>query len=271
MFLTPLPTVALGGMEHTWQILIDLMFLDLASLVLADGEPSEKAARARRWLPWVTVLLTSVRYEGLFLLAMVELLLCCRGRWQQGVILAVAGALPITVFGGYAMAKGWYFLPNSLMLKGHVPAVGSWSGIGQMLTREYEIATANPGLVVIILAMAAALVGSVSRHGTVWNRAAVFLMLALGGMALHLELAVVGWFYRYEAYLVALGLVGIGVAVLDGIPRRAGRWAYPAGVALAAVVFGTPLFIRAGRFVQHGPHGGAQRLRATFLHGAICP
>ena len=245
VFLTPLPTVALGGMEHSWQILIDLVFADLASRVLSDGESQEYAARAWRWLPWTAVLLTSVRYEGLFLLATAGLLLWCRRRWRQGVILGVAGALPITVFGVYAIVKGWYFLPTSLMLKGHVPAVSSLSGIGQMLAREYEIATDNPCLGILILAMAAALVGTISRHGTLWNRAAVFLVLALGGMALQLELAMVGWFYRYEAYLVALGLIGVGVAVLDGIPRGAGRWAYPVGVGAAAILFGAPLFVRA--------------------------
>ena len=251
VFLTPLPTLMLMGMEHSWQILIDLIFIDLASRVLADDEPPASAAPARRWLAPTAALLTSIRYEGLFVLGVVGLLLLCRRQWRQAVVVGIAGGLPITVFGVYSLARGWFFLPNSLMLKGTVPPVGTWSGIGRIFTHVYDLVTGHAYLAVLILAMAAALVGAISRHRTLWSRAAVWQVVMLGIMAQHLELVGIGWFHRYEMYLVALGIVSVALAVLDGIPvaeparRHAGQGTYLAGAACAAVMFGAPLVLRA--------------------------
>ena len=64
----------------------------------------------------------------------------------------------------------------------------------------------------------------------------VFVCAAL----LHLPLAKFGWVYRYEAYLVALGVFAIGLALLgrpDGAdtPVRAGRGHGDAALAMMAV------------------------------------
>ena len=275
VFLTPLPTLALMGMEHSWQILIDLIFIDLASRVLADDEPPASTIPARRWLGPMAVLLTSIRYEGLFVLGMVGLLLLCRRQWRQAIMIGIAGALPVTFFGVYSLARGWFFLPNSLMLKGTMPPVGTWAAMGRILTHVYALVTDHAYLAALILAMMAALVGVISRHRTLWSRAAVWQVVMLGVMAQHLELVGVGWFHRYEMYLMALGILGVSLALLDGIPaaepgrRHAGPGAYFA--ACAAMVFGMPLFLRAMdscRVVLAATHNvyEQQFFMARFLH-----
>jgi hypothetical protein len=62
-----------------------------------------------------------------------------------------------------------------------------------------------------------------------------------GAALLHLAFSETGWFYRYEAYLVALGLVVVACQVTDWMPREiafvasVGR-VFPRKVATAALV-----------------------------------
>jgi len=58
------------------------------------------------------------RFEGLFLVATCTLLLLMRRSFLLAASILAAAALPVTVYGLLALAHGWFFLPNSVMLKG---------------------------------------------------------------------------------------------------------------------------------------------------------
>lgn len=73
------------------------------------------------------------RYEGLFLVAAVGLLLLCQRRWLTAVLLGVTATVPIAVFGLFAVSRGWYFLLNSLLMKGNIPPVMTFAAILQYL------------------------------------------------------------------------------------------------------------------------------------------
>ena len=78
VLLVPLPAVVSTGMEHGIQILVTLAFVDVAAKILADDVP---AVGGGGTLIVLGCLLTSVRYEGLFLVGLVGLLLLVRRRW----------------------------------------------------------------------------------------------------------------------------------------------------------------------------------------------
>jgi hypothetical protein len=83
-------------------------------LAAADGD---KGLKFPVVLYVYALLACMIRYEGAFLVGIACLLLLYKRRIPTAFLLGFIGALPIAVFGLYSIAKGSYFLPNSVLLK----------------------------------------------------------------------------------------------------------------------------------------------------------
>ena len=278
---TPLFIVAATGMEHTWQILIDLLFADLALRVLSQDEPASSARRAGQWLPLASCLAVMVRFEGLFFVTIVGLLLLCRGRFWLAVGVGVGAALPLGIFGAYSVSKGWSFLPNSVLLKGGNHSMGPYFlllvaavfaglrwprsvprvlALGVILvalialfppSRAWVVSKYRQNhegyrsllrsyahLIVLVACMTAALYWQLQRRRTLWTSPTLLLCILLVVALQHMAFAGVGWVFRYEAYLMFLGIVALGVAFADAYPEPAAAWAHrsPGWVFVASLV-----------------------------------
>jgi hypothetical protein len=245
---TPLVPVAFTGLEHLLQTLVSLAFVWLAGESLAQARPPWNDSRAIRWLLALSPVLTLVRYEGAFLIAVVSLLFLVRKRVAIAVSLAALGALPIVVSGCIFLAKGWFFLPTSIALKANRPVFSSWNDFSGFLTKGWDTLRDNPHMSVLlgIAALALFLYGRRILEKPAGIMALVFLATA----ALHVQLASLGWFYRYEAYLVCLGII-LAVFLLQEFPwqlflaqRQSAAIPY-AGVAFALLLLGLPVLNRA--------------------------
>ena len=201
VFLTPLPALALVGQEHILHAALTLAF---AGLLTSSGSGPALLVLAP--------LLTAARYEGLFLVLVGCLVLAARRRLRFALVLGAASLLPPIAYGLVSLAHGWYPLPNPVLLKGAlgepltgwrrlglVPFLGGWSELAR-----------TPHLLALVVVAA---IGLLARWRTPSSREGTLLLLFLGPTLLHLQYARTGWFYRYEAYLVALGIVAIGVAL----------------------------------------------------------
>ena len=223
---TPLPLLVLIGMEHCFHSLVSLIFLDLAcrSLAADDHQPV-----LPRWaLPVAAFVLTLARYEGVFLVGATAFLLACRRRWRPAGVVALAAAAPILAFGILSLSQGWPFLPCSVLLKGTRPASLSLPDLLIYAQRGYVQITDNPHMFSLVLALAILLVVRSARGLDFWSYPTLLLALMLAVIAAHLQFAALGWFYRYEGYLVAAGCVAAGVALVDVLPRRPFReWSHP--------------------------------------------
>ena len=210
---TPLPTLVVIGMEHTPHALLSILFVAEASRVLAADD-----AKPRRLL-FLAFLLTSIRFEGLFLIGFVTLLALGRRRFRLAGPVLLAGGLPVFLFGLYAKAHGGLFLPTSVVLKGRHFRFDHASDVGDLLGGDllHKLGTEGHLLSVTLVALVLALVGI--RKDGLFARRNVALVLCVGATLAHVELASLGWFFRYEAYLVALSLTFIGVALADLLPE----------------------------------------------------
>lgn len=222
--LVPLPTLMLSGMEHTLQCLFTLLFLfRFTEWTAAKGRAARKLPPA---LVVYALLMVSIRYEGLFLLAIACGLLAARRRWLPAMLLGGLAVLPVALFGLYSLSKGSYFLPNSVLVKAAGGSSGVFAFLSGILTRLFAgdtvityVATQRLLLVLPLLYLLAAR-----------RRDAVSLLLLLLSLAvlLHLSLASTGWFYRYEAYLVAASVLAGGVWLARQprplFPRQKAGW-----------------------------------------------
>lgn len=225
-----IPAMTLLGMEHTLQIAFTLFFVHGAASFLHSSGKNHL---------WSTVcwaaLMTATRYENVFFIMAAFILLAWQKQFKTAIIIAVAGALPLALFGIYSKLQGGYFIPNSVLIKGNQNLKYFLNGGTSLL----QATTSISGLIVIALVIVYNRLRVKNFDRDFW----ILAMFIIAGL-LHSVLASFGWFYRYEAYLIVLGsfqLCKMALAWwqqhgLEGIRKNI----IPA-LAIAAIMYSLPV------------------------------
>jgi hypothetical protein len=196
--LTPVWTMATLGMEHALQILLSLLFLDLAVSRIAFQKPFDWRILA------ASSLMVSVRYEGLFVIAGASLVLLIQRRWGSVTSLLISAAVPVLLFGFYFHLYGGKLLPNSVLLKG---GASVYRILGFVLL-GFHMAPAM---------LAATWVAWRYRRSIAGSRAKAAIGITVIALWLHFAFASYGWSYRYEAYLIALVVLSWLLLYAEGL------------------------------------------------------
>ena len=225
MALTPMGTLVVLGMEHTAHAAATVAFIALAATWLADDD-AEARVSWRRALPVALLAFSTTlwRYEGMFPVALVVALAFARRRGRLGVMIAAAGALPIVSFGLYAKAHGAHFLPTPVLLKGRHFDWKDLSTIFDLLGGDLLDRFGTEGYALAVAVACAALAFYLTRRDGFWSSNVLALVLTLGMISLHLELASVGWFFRYESYLLVTGVTVVGATLARILPPPRELW-----------------------------------------------
>jgi len=193
--LMPVPVLLFGSMEH---LLHTFIAVGVLALVL------EYEDRFPVWTLFPAgFLLASVRYEGLFEGGLIILWLWSRKKWLNGLLLGGGMLLPVSILGFYSMAQGWFFLPNSLVLKAYGMNVQETGSLAGFLLSLLSKAGSYPHCIVAILALY--LVKDL-KAGKLANHSPWIWIVLLTSIS-HFLLARYGHVYRYEAYLMGLAWI----------------------------------------------------------------
>ena len=247
VFMTPLVPLAFTGMEHVLQILVDLALVFCGAAALANP--------ARAWDKWDTATMAlafaavGVRYEGALIVAVIAVLFAVRGRWLQSVCALAAGALPVVAYGLISVAQGWWFLPNSVWLKGQIGFVQALldplrgravpDPVGRALAILMRQLGQGSHLVALLIVACLLLALRFSdKRKAFWSVRSLMVAILAATTVAHFLVAQTGWFFRYEAYLA--GLLGFAILLLVDAEARTIKelsarplaW----GVAMAMVV-----------------------------------
>jgi hypothetical protein len=88
----PLPGLVFVGQEHILHALVNLTFVALATSFLNHTGRSVREPMFRR-LCVLAVFLPLIRYEALFVVAIVATILIAQRRWMQGIVLGVVAVI----------------------------------------------------------------------------------------------------------------------------------------------------------------------------------
>jgi hypothetical protein len=260
VLLVPLPSVSLSGMEHSLQIALVFAYAIALERVLAE-ETSPLG-----WLCLYGALGSACRYEMLLLALPAGLILLWRKRFRAAIASGLATLMPPVIYGLWSLAHGEYFFPNSVLAK--AGALEFSRGWHQLL--------AAPHLVSALVALLATIV-ALSRVARSDGRARALRDLCIAtcvALCLQAQLGRVGWFFRYEAWLVALALLLTGSALLDRL-TLVRAWLQPgilrrALSICALLLLAFPLVRRAGHALEITPRAmhdifAQQRQMGLFL------
>jgi hypothetical protein len=218
----PILPVVFIGMEHTAHIAVMILLATYAVRWLAsEAPPGPRALAASFGLAMAAALL---RYETVFVLVVLGVLALRRRRLSLAVALGAGAGLPVLCAGLWARSHGAPFFPISLLLKRT-----EFDALASPALFFYRLLE-NPHVLVLLalLALFYVLLGSVGF----WDRRRLLLLVTGVGMLLHVLFAQLLWFYRYEAYAVALSLVAIAGAARGHLPQIRAFWAPGAIITL---------------------------------------
>jgi len=242
--LGPLHILPFTGMEHSLQILLDLAFGFW--LLTAFARP---CSTKELWIGLaITALMCLCRYESAFLIVVPFLAALWRRDWKVVGVLVLGPVLAVGGFGLYSHFAGMPPVPNSVVLKGNHPG-----SIAALLSRTYRFlhseSLALSDLFVLTVLAGVALGVSGLREKT--RSLQVWLWTVVAASLLHAALALVGYFYRYEAYLLVLLATVLALAVRElylfswpaaVAPVSKRGWWITIGLACIAQVVLTPVF-----------------------------
>jgi len=218
IFFTPLPTLIISGMEHTLQCLFSFLFI----YKFCEWIEKKDTDTQNKNLSWSIFLLgflvTAIRYEGIFLIAIVCLILLFNKKIGTAFLLGAISILPIVIFGIYSLNKGSYFFPNSVLLKSQSTPL-SFSGIATLVSNilVQKLTINNTGitalaaqrLLIILPLVYLVFIKQLDQKKSYKIIVTVLICCTI----LHLSFAATGWFYRYEAYLILCATPVISVII----------------------------------------------------------
>jgi len=245
ILLTPLSVLVVMGMEHTLQVLFTFLFIvQLNEWLVKDNRQYTKHRHLPGNLYFLGMSVTTIRYEGLFVVAIACLTLVTRRRLLACIELGLVSLLPLILFGLYSVEKGGHFIPDSLLVKA-IPLPLDWdnirkfftSGIVSRLIYSYNTPGAvATGRLLILLPLIYGLFISRLRGQRLYTNILLFCFVTT---ILHLIFSSAILFYRYEAYLIAVSLLISGVLIF-----RYGRVLWPPkGYSIRWVVVWATIFL----------------------------
>ncbi|MCI0330012.1 MAG: hypothetical protein L0196_03540 [candidate division Zixibacteria bacterium] len=219
LYFTPLPTLIFSGQEHILHALLTVLFAHLAAKELS-GEAA--ALRGRRaGLMVLAPALASIRYEGLFLAALVSLFFLFRKRRLFSILLGALALAPPIVYGLISLSKGWFFFPNPILVKSILLMLPGeknvFSLLGYLVTGAYQLFFAIRHFTFLFISALLVYAWRGWEKKKFWNQNQILLLFFIGSTLLHILFANAGWFFRYEAYLIAFGLFAISAAIFESL------------------------------------------------------
>ncbi len=253
----PLPAVALTGMETTLHVLLALLLGWRVAVRLADPAPGPAGGGvAVAALSFLAVL---TRFESGFLIGALAAGALAGRRPRVAGALALGAALALAGYMSFALPRGGLWLPNSVLVKSGLADLATLEGWGRLVSRiPYELLWRRNSHLTALLVAAAALLAIGGRAD---GRAAAprrLLAAFLPAALLHVQFAGLGWFFRYEAYLMALGLSAVAATLALEARQGAPAWrrapaAARAALAALALVLVIPLATRTARSMRQAP------------------
>ena len=174
--------LVMTGMEHSVQVLI--------TVALAYAIWQASRGEQLRWLPLLLIIAPLVRYELMAITVPSVMLLWWWGQRRAAMLAVVGTIVGVGGFSAFLVSIGMGALPTSIHVKSAV--VESSGALHQLFLTFRENLKQRQAVVLLF----AAVLSCLRPRNGLW-------LAVVGAVLLHLLVGQFGWFYRYEAYMLA--------------------------------------------------------------------
>jgi hypothetical protein len=151
------------------------------------------------------------RFESYSFVFVGCMLFLIRKKWKYSLVLALAGILPLVLYQYISVSHGWFWLPNSILIRANAYQGEIFNSqqaviIDTIISRGFHNFNYAPHVRTLIVTSCALLAVGWIRSRSLWTIGHVSTILFVCMALAHLQFGKIGHFFRYEAYLISLGL-----------------------------------------------------------------
>lgn len=202
LFFSPFVSVVFTGLEHSMQS----FFIVLCVYYLYEVLSSETGKINSIMLPVSVMLLTASRYEGMFAAAGIFLVLVLRKRYLTGIMVISFSFLPVLIAGLVSVAQGWYFFPNSVLLKSTFGSAGSSSVFSGLFNPHFfQILWAYKRILLLLILPVVLIFITKKDDETSLLKSIIFVFVLT--VIMQINFAKLGSLLRYEMYIMTFGIL----------------------------------------------------------------
>ncbi len=250
LLFVPLPILTLTGMEHILHGLLTLLLIYYSADYLSNNQFTFRSFLLLIALANLTV---ATRYEGTLLVFTIGIVFFIKKRFSEGIAFGGFSLTLIAIYGVWSVLNGWRFFPNSILLKGNSL---SFTIEGMVVFIEHTMSNFyNSSFILVLLALISTMY--LRFESAMREKEQYLIILSATAVFLHMLFASIGWFFRYEAYLILILIVVIAdifnkyFVYQEETTKRLSVYNYGARLSLA-FLFVIPLTMRAiTSFVQY--------------------
>jgi hypothetical protein len=247
VLISPLPGIALIGMEHVLHTLTILLFCIVAAHIISMPRAAPVPALIVVLLLFSAFASGAIRYESCFAIAVVVVLLITK-RVMLAILTTVAAAIGPLSYALYSYSHSHTLLPFSVIMK-------SSNNIDHHPLNAVVDSSVSPILILLVIVLLLRIAQRTAEpdasRSPFWNFGNSFLAIVLATAVFHAEVGPTGWLMRYEAYLYVLGILALAISLGDkpALIRQGNsqRW-----ITAALLVALTPIFAEILHRVHHG-------------------
>lgn len=208
---TTMPLQVMIGMEHAAHAAAALVAWSLGARVIRDATSRHLVA-----LAVVLAVATLIRFETIFITAPICAGLVWRRNFRGGFAVGIFSILPVSLIGVLSIDQGGKFLPNSVLLRSPMGQVGQASTVDAALhlVKSVFVKLSSAPEVSLMIAMVLA-AGVFAWKNRVEKSKLIFPALVVCTAILHIAGAQVGWFFRYQFYLMVGLIVAFSLVIAE--------------------------------------------------------
>lgn len=232
LFLTPFVSVVFTGLEHSMYSFFIVLTVFYLCKVLKDGSSKKDEIIFLISL----ALLSSTRYEAMLAAAAMFLVFLFVKKFYTGLLSLVFCFIPVFVVGLISLSKGWYFFPNSVLLKSGISFADFNSFIKSIINPQFvDLIIAYKKILVLVLISVIMFFALKKDNDSSAIKPLIFVFILT--TVLHINFAKLGSLQRYEMYLMVFGMLLNSVLILKFLNGKGNITKYiTGGLVLVLIV-----------------------------------
>lgn len=221
LFFGPFVSVVFTGLEHSMYTMLIILSASCLYKILSD-----ESGKKDLYIFYILMVLLSLsRYEGMFVASSFSLIFLIRKRFTAAILTLLFCFLPILITGLISVSKGWYFFPNSVMLKSPVVLNDFGSFISSVLNpRFFELLWAYKRILILLIISAVFIILFFKDKKTFPLKSLLFLFIIT--TLLHIQFAKLGSLLRYEMHIIVFGIFVNMISILIYLPGKENKIKY---------------------------------------------